>query len=81
MNIDINKGKMDNNLEEMYAKLWTLITELSEDHKPLAVAGVMTAQAMTIYKTMLSPEEYEMMIESIYNSRDKVKKLEGPVLQ
>jgi hypothetical protein len=72
---------MDDNLEELYAKLWAVITELSENHKPLAVAGVMTAQAMTIYKTVLSPEEYEMIAESIYNSRDKVKKLEGPILQ
>jgi hypothetical protein len=72
---------MENNLEELYAKLWAVITELSENHKPAAVAGVMTAQAMTIYKTILSPEEYEMMAESIYNSRDKVKKLEGPILQ
>jgi hypothetical protein len=45
------------------------------------VAGVMTAQAMTIYRTMLTPEEYEMMAESIYNSRDKIKKLERPVIQ
>jgi hypothetical protein len=45
------------------------------------VAGVMTAQAMTIYKTILSPEEFEMMAESIYNSRDKVKKFERPVIQ
>jgi hypothetical protein len=69
------------NLEEIYAKLWTVILELSENYEALEVAGVMTAQAMTIYKTVLAPEEYEMMAESIYNSRDKVKKLEGPVLQ
>ncbi len=81
MNIDINKGKMDNNLEELYAKLWGIITELSEDHTPLTVAGVMAAQAMTIYKTILSPEEYELMAETIYNSRDNVKKLERPNLQ
>jgi hypothetical protein len=72
---------MDNTLEEIYAKLWTVITELSEHYEPLEVAGVMTAQAMTIYKTMLSPEEYEMMAETIYASRDNVKKLEMPVIQ
>jgi hypothetical protein len=72
---------MDNTLEEIYAKLWTVISELSEHHEPLEVAGVMTAQAMTIYRTMLSPEEYEMMAETIYASRDNVKKLEGPVIQ
>jgi hypothetical protein len=72
---------MDNTLEEIYAKLWTVISELSEHYEPLEVAGVMTAQAMTIYKTMLSPEEYEMMAETIYASRDNVKKLEMPVIQ
>jgi hypothetical protein len=72
---------MDNNLEEIYAKLWTVILDLSENYEPLEVAGVMTAQAMTIYKSMLSPEEFDMMAESIYNSRDKIKKLERPVLQ
>jgi hypothetical protein len=72
---------MDNTLEEIYAKLWTVISELPEHYEPLEVAGVMTAQAMTIYKTILSPEEFEMMAESIYNSRDKVKKFERPVIQ
>jgi hypothetical protein len=72
---------MDNTLEEIYAKLWTVISELSEHYTPLEVAGVMTAQAMTIYKTMLSPKEYEMMAETIYASRDNVKKLEIPVIQ
>ena len=72
---------MANNLEEIYEKLWAVISELPEHYEPLEVAGVMTAQAMTIYKTMLSPEEFEMMAESIYNSRDKVKKFERPVIQ
>lgn len=72
---------MDNNLEELYGKLWIVISDLSEKYEPLEVAGVMTAQAMTIYKSILSPEEYEMMAESIYNTRDKIKKLERPVIQ
>jgi hypothetical protein len=72
---------MDNTLEEIYAKLWVVVSDLSKNYKPSEVAGVMTAQAMTIYKTILSPEEYEMMAETIYASRDNVKKLEMPVIQ
>jgi hypothetical protein len=72
---------MDNTLEEIYAKFWAVISEFPEHYEPVQVAGVMAAQAMTIYKTILSPEEYELMVESIYNSRDNVKKLEKPVLQ
>jgi hypothetical protein len=72
---------MDNTLEEIYAKLWTVISEFPEHYEPVQVAGVLAAQAMTIYKTILSPEEYELMAESIYNNRDKVKELERPVIQ
>jgi hypothetical protein len=72
---------MDNTLEEIYAKFWAVISEFPEHYEPTEVAGVMAAQAMTIYKTVLTPEEYELMAESIYNSRDQVKKLERPVIQ
>jgi hypothetical protein len=41
----------------------------------------MVAQALTIYRTALSPDEYERICETIYDSRNKVKKITGPVLQ
>jgi hypothetical protein len=33
------------------------------------------AQALSIYKTVLEEDEYEQMVDSISNSRDKVVKL------
>jgi hypothetical protein len=69
------------NIEEVYEKCWTMIGGLLNDHSPIAVAGVMVAQAMTIYKTILSEEEYDSMCTAISNARDKVKKIELPVIQ
>lgn len=71
----------DIEIEDVYTKMQNFSIELALDSSIIAVAGVMMAQALTIYKTILSLEEYEMMCASIYESRGKVKKLTGPTLQ
>ena len=45
---------MDNNLEQLYREF----EKLSMKHEPLASAGIMMAQALKIYKAMLSEEEF-----------------------
>jgi hypothetical protein len=72
---------MNDNLEEVYAKLWETTAELIENHKPEAVAGAMVAQALTIYKTILSDIDYENMVDTISNTRDRVQKLQAPNIQ
>lgn len=71
----------DQDLENAYLRIQKLSIELAMDTSLLAVAGVMIAQALTIYRTALSPEEYERICETIYDSRGKVKTITGPVLQ
>jgi hypothetical protein len=68
-------------IEDLYQKMQKITLELAEDSSILAVAGVMVAQALTIYKTALSEEEYEKICSTVYNSRSQIKKLERPVLQ
>lgn len=46
-----------------------------EEHKPLELAAVMTIQALSIYKTFLSDEDYNKMIDSIVENKHKVKRL------
>jgi hypothetical protein len=48
---------------------------LAQGANPIEIAGVLTAQAMVIYKTILSPEEFDLIVDNISDSRDKVKKL------
>jgi hypothetical protein len=51
-----------------------------EDGKPLEVAATMMAQALSLYKTVLNAEDYDRMVDSISDSRDKVKSFEGPYI-
>ena len=55
--------------------------KLSLEHEPLASAGVMMAQAIKIYKAMLSEEEFNLMTQHVLNSVDDIKPLQTPTLQ
>jgi hypothetical protein len=71
----------DNELNELYTKFWELTSDLLPEYSPVAIAGVMVAQALTIYKTVLTEEGFDGMVDSISDSRKNVKKLDIPVLQ
>ncbi len=68
-------------LDDLYQKQWALTSVMLEDYRPMEVAGVMIAQALRIYKTMLSDDDFNKLVDSISNSRDKVEKFEGPIIQ
>jgi uncharacterized SAM-dependent methyltransferase len=72
---------MNNDLESVYQQTWKVITELSTKHNPSEVAGVLIAQGLTLYKTFLSEQDYNSMVDAISNSRDQVKTLNLPELQ
>jgi hypothetical protein len=63
-------------LENLYQDYWAFhATMIDKDHSPIAIAAILVAQALSIYKTVLEEDEYEQMVDSISNSRDKVTKL------
>ena len=66
----------DLNLEKVYEDYWAFtVNAIEKGNRPMAVAGVMLAQALSIYKTILSPAEFDMMVDTISDSREDVKKL------
>lgn len=60
-------------LQPLYDKYMEFTDEMMGDHPPMAVAGIMLAQALSIYKTALSSDDYEAMMDNISDLRDKVK--------
>ena len=70
-------------VEELYRKFEKLTVDmvLEEKHDILECAAMMMAQAMRIYKTALSPEDYEAMIKTILESRVDITEMESPTLQ
>jgi len=51
-------------------------TMIKDGEKPFAVAAVFVLAGLQMYKTSLSDEDYEKMVGSIYDSRDRVRRLE-----
>jgi hypothetical protein len=75
VNIDINNEETDQ-LENLYQDYWAFHARMiDKDHSPIQIAAILVAQALSIYKTVLEEDEYEQMVDSISNSRDKVVKL------
>ena len=58
-------------MEVAYATLTTKFTD--DGFSPYACAAIMTKLAFMIYKSSMSLEDYNMMIDSISESRDKIK--------
>jgi hypothetical protein len=75
VNIDINNEETDQ-LENLYQDYWTFhTTMIDKDHSPLAIAAILMTQALSIYKTVLEEDEYNSIVDSISDKRDKVTKL------
>jgi hypothetical protein len=65
----------------VYNEIFKLITRLCRDHDPLAVSGVMLAQALRLYKTTLPTSDFDLLIEEIMETvRDDVKPFDIPTL-
>lgn len=48
---------------------------LKKGNSPMIVAGVMTAMALGVYKSILQPNEYDSMVDSISLSRNQIQNL------
>ena len=60
-------------VESLYETFADLATELSSEHSALAIAAVMNAVSMSIYKTAMSEEDYDKMAQVIYDLRHEVQ--------
>ena len=73
MSTDIN----DQELNELYQEYWSIHAKMiDKEHNPLEIAAVLMAQSLSIYKTILDQDEYDSMVDSISDMRDRVQKLE-----
>lgn len=63
--------QLDNIQSAVYQFTNSLIGDF--DSEPLLVAAALAAAAMGLYKSTLSPDDYDRMIKMIADSRDLVK--------
>jgi hypothetical protein len=66
---------------ELYSNYMKFTETMSEKYDELAIAGIMTAQALSIYRTVLSEKDYNQIVDNISDSRDLVHTFQGHDLQ
>jgi hypothetical protein len=68
---DIPEGDVDEVFKDV---LQLVMDKMEEGCNPMALAGVMMAQAMMMYKTHLTEDSYDKVMSLILESRDRVGK-------
>jgi hypothetical protein len=65
---------MDNELQDLSNQVYTSVFDLIEDgNSPLAIAALYAMVAMQIYRTSLTEEDYNTMIDEISAMRNQVR--------
>ena len=73
----INQSDVD----KVYNEVFRLMTRLCRNYEPLAVSGVMLAQALRLYKTTLPIEDFDLLIEEVMSTvKDDIKPFDTPTL-
>jgi hypothetical protein len=71
----------DDQLQELYDDYLDFTVDKINDNDAMSVAAIMMAQALSIYKTAMSNEDYNNIVDNISSSRDQVKEFTGSLLQ
>ena len=70
-----------NDVNVVYNEVFRLITRLCRNHDPLAVSGVMLAQALRLYKTSLPIDDFDLLLDEIMATiKNDIKPFDIPTL-
>ena len=65
----------------VYNEVFRLMTRLCRDYDPLAVSGVMLAQALRLYKTTLPIDDFDLLLDEIMAIiKNDIKPFDSPTL-
>ncbi len=78
--MDFNND-MNDGLTDLYSKYLLFADEMAQQHDAMEIAAVMMAQALSIYKTALSENDYNNIVDVMSISRDSVKTFHQSNLQ
>jgi len=68
-----------NEIEKLYKQYMEYHCEnILSGHSNLAIAGILLSQALSIYRSSLSADDYDKMIDFIVDHKDEVKKIQEP---
>ncbi len=62
-------------VEDLYGKYMAFNQIMLEESTALEIASILVIQGLTFYKTIMNEEDYQKIVQSIYDKRDQVKTL------
>jgi hypothetical protein len=69
----ISRAELDKRLEECYDSLYERALALCVEHDTQIVASTMLAQALRLYKTVLTEEDFTAMVASVADTADQIQ--------
>ncbi len=63
----------EDEITSLYNHALACTDELLDEHEGLAVAGVLAAISLSLYKSLLNSDEYYEIVDKIHGSADEVK--------
>jgi hypothetical protein len=71
----------DDKLQRLYNNYLEFTDHMCVEHSPMEVAAIMMTQALSLYRTNMSEDDYNQMVDMISASRTQVKTFDKPVIQ
>lgn len=67
----------DDSVEELYNEVFNRVAPLVMENDPLAVAGILLAQALRMYRTVLNADQFDLLMDSIIATKDEIRPFEN----
>ena len=64
---------MLNSTNDLYQKYMSFNGIMLEEYDAMEIAAVMVIQALSFYRSCMSEQDYQRMVQSIYDQRGEVK--------
>ena len=71
--IPLTEAQLNERLEQCYDALYQRSLELCMEHDSQIVASTMLAQALRLYKTILTEEDFEAMIRTVAETAERIE--------
>lgn len=64
---------LENSQEDLYNKYMAFNNVMLEQNDPMEIAAILVIQGLTFYKSFMNEEDYNRMVNSIYDRKDQVR--------
>ncbi len=66
----------DMSTESLYQKYMAFNKVMLEDHQAVEIASIMVIQGLSFFRTIMSEEDYQKIVKTIYDRRDLIHTFE-----